>query len=276
MKRTSMFTGMLAGIVLLVMSVLSASTAYAQSAGTAKNVAKQTSVSTAKPANGWLMTKEGISPVKIGMRLADLPKCVNGLYSQIVPITDDLVNLKQGNESLQLKVNGGIIRGITIYSKLVKVKVGSKFFSLNGNFDNLCQQPDVTLSPSHKRAEYKGITAEDYEGCIGAFYIGEVYDLIHTQLKTLKRRQEQPLRTGSDCFCRLFGGLHHLCAYLKVARMDVIFQQDLFLRLQYRSHCAQMSYPSIAPKIKSSSGESRLSGRSARKRMARMHSGRPK
>ena len=47
MKRTTMFTGMLAGIVLLVMSVLSASTAYAQSAGTAKNVAKQTSVSTA-------------------------------------------------------------------------------------------------------------------------------------------------------------------------------------------------------------------------------------
>ena len=63
-----MFTGMLAGIVLLVMSVLSASTAYAQSAGTAKNVAKQSSVSTAKPANGWLMTKEGIGPVKIGMR----------------------------------------------------------------------------------------------------------------------------------------------------------------------------------------------------------------
>lgn len=141
-----MFTGMLAGIVLLVTSVLSASTAYAQSAGTAKNVAKQTSVSTVKPANGWLMTKEGIGPVKIGMRLADLPKRVNGLYSQIVPITDDLVNLKQGNESLQLKVNGGIIRGITVYSKLVKVKVGSKFFSLNGNFDNLCKQPGVTLS----------------------------------------------------------------------------------------------------------------------------------
>lgn len=171
-----MFTGMLAGIVLLVTSVLSASTAYAQSAGTVKNVAKQTSVSTAKPANGWLMTKEGIGPVKIGMRLADLPKRVNGLYSQIVPITDDLVNLKQGNESLQLKVNGGIIRGITVYSKLVKVKVGSKFFSLNGNFDNLCKQPGVTLSPSHERAEYKGVTAEDYEGCISAFYIGEVYD----------------------------------------------------------------------------------------------------
>lgn len=219
-----MFTGMLAGIVLLVMSVLSASTAYAQSAGTAKNVAKQTSVSTAKPANGWLMTKEGIGPVKIGMRLADLPKCVNGLYSQIVPITDDLVNLKQGNESLQLKVNGGIIRGITIYSKLVKVKVGSKFFSLNGNFDNLCKQPGVTLSPSHERAEYKGVTAEDYEGCISAFYIGEVYDLIHTQLKTLKRRQEQPLRTGSDCFCRLFfGGGCITCAHTPKFRVWMLF-----------------------------------------------------
>lgn len=156
------------------------------------------------------------------MRLADLPKCVNGLYSQIVPITDDLVNLKQGNESLQLKVNGGIIRGITIYSKLVKVKVGSKFFSLNGNFDNLCQQPGVTLSPSHKRAEYKGITAEDYEGCISAFYIGEVYDLIHTQLKTLKRRQEQPLRTGSDCFCRLFWGCI-TCAHISKLRVWMLF-----------------------------------------------------
>lgn len=173
MKRTNIFSGILAGILLLMMSVVSASTAYAQSA---KTPAKPNAAATAKPAGGWLMTNEGIGPVKIGMQVGKLPKRVDGLYSAIVPITDDLVNLKLGNESLQLKVKDGLIRGITVYSKSVKLKVGNKLFGMNGNFDLLRKQPGVALSPSGERAEYKGVTAEDYEGCISAFFIGQVYD----------------------------------------------------------------------------------------------------
>lgn len=175
MKRTTMFTGILAGM-LLIMSFFNASTVYAQSAKAAKSVSQPTSAATTKPADGWLMTKEGIGPVKIGMQIDKLPKRVDGLYTAIVPITDELVNLKQGNESLQLNVKDGLIRGIIVYSKLVKLKVGNKLFGMNGNFDILRKQPGVTFSVSGERAEYKGVTAEDYEGYISAFYIGQTYD----------------------------------------------------------------------------------------------------
>ena len=47
-------------------------------------------------------------------------------------------------------------------------------------------------------------------------------------------------------------------------------------RSQYLSHWAQMSYPSIAPRMKSSSGESMFKGRVTMSLIASRHSFRPK
>ena len=46
--------------------------------------------------------------------------------------------------------------------------------------------------------------------------------------------------------------------------------------LQYRLHCWQRSYPSMAPRMKSSSAVSWFKGRMMMCRMASMHSGLPK
>ncbi|MDD6227555.1 MAG: hypothetical protein PUA94_00745 [Bacteroidales bacterium] len=129
------------------------------------------SVSYTKPAEGWMMTSEGVGPVKLGASVKSLPAKVDGLYTKM----EDGCYFYNGDEQVMyVELNGDKIRGISVCGKNVGIKIGGKIFRVGGDSDVLKTQPGVKGVSYNDDADYNGIHFIGHDSEIQSFSVGEM------------------------------------------------------------------------------------------------------
>lgn len=127
-----------------------------------------------KPAGGWLLTAEGVGPLKLGGTVSSLPNKVDGLYDSYRVDGNSLYFDLNGDSNTWASIQGGKIVGLSIGNQAVGLKVGNKKFKVNDDADALKAQPGVKGESYNDDGEYNGVKFSGHDGEIMNFTIGRI------------------------------------------------------------------------------------------------------
>lgn len=128
----------------------------------------------AKPAEGWLITPEGVGPIKLNTNIKAMPGRVEGLFNKVKMWDANNGTLYlDGNECINLSLTNDKITGISVYGNVAKVKVGNKTYGIGDDIDELKTQPGVTGPSYNDTADYNGIHFDGHDSEIQTITVGK-------------------------------------------------------------------------------------------------------
>ncbi|MGM9705493.1 MAG: hypothetical protein ACI3YB_05840 [Prevotella sp.] len=126
-----------------------------------------------KPAEGWMLTAEGVGPCKIGAKTSAMPAKVDGLYDKVEGDNEYKYVYLGEKHVMSLTCSSGVIVGIQLANETVGVKVGTKIFRIGGNADLLKKQSGVKGVTYNDDAVYNNIRFTGHDGEIESIAIGK-------------------------------------------------------------------------------------------------------
>lgn len=127
----------------------------------------------ARPAEGWMLTANGVGPFVPGAKVEALPDKVDGLYNKIEGDTGLKYVYLGDTHVMNLTVADGTVAGIQLVGDVVGVKVSGKVFRVGGDSDLLKKQSGVKSVSYSDDADYNGIHFTGYESEIQQISIGK-------------------------------------------------------------------------------------------------------